>query len=245
MKIAVITPYYKEATDVLAKCHESVMAQSVDVDHFMIADGFPNSAVDNWRAKHIKLHQAHGDNGNTPRGIGAMLAQAGDYEFVSFLDADNWFHSNHLASLLELYQKSRCQVVTSFRTFHTLDGTLIDITEPQEDRLEHIDTSCIMLHRQAFELLPIWLQMEKILGPICDRVFRAAVLHKRFIIKSTRQRTVAFRTQYEYHYSRAGLPAPECAKGSDEFKAAFAYLYTKTGVNNSQNSMGFWPGTYL
>jgi glycosyltransferase involved in cell wall biosynthesis len=245
MKIAVITPYYKESTDVLAKCHESVMAQGVDVDHFMIADGFPNPAVDGWRAKHIKLPRAHGDNGNTPRGIGAMLAQAEDYEFISFLDADNWFHLNHLASLLELYQKSRCEIVTSFRTFHTLEGTLMDVTESQEDRLEHIDTSCFMLHRQAFELLPIWLQMEKVLGPICDRVFLAAVRHKRFTINSTRLRTVAFRTQYESHYRSAGLSVPEGAKGAAEFKPAFSYLLTKDGVSNSLSRMGFWPGTYL
>lgn len=245
MKIAVITPYYKEATDILAKCHESVTAQGVDVDHFMIADGFPNPAVDGWRAKHIKLPQAHGDNGNTPRGIGAMLAQAEDYEFISFLDADNWFHFNHLASLLELYQKSRCEIVTSFRTFHTLDGTLMDVTESQEDRLEHVDTSCFMLHRQAFELLPIWLQMEKVLGPICDRVFLAAVRHKRFTINSTRLRTVAFRTQYESHYRSAGLSVPEGAKGAAEVKPAFSYLLTKGGVSNSLSRMGFWPGTYL
>lgn len=245
MRIAVITPYYKEATDVLAKCHESVMAQGVDVDHFMIADGFPNPAVDGWRVKHIKLPQAHGDNGNTPRGIGAMLAQAEDYEFVSFLDADNWFHLNHLASLLELYQKSRCQVVASLRTFHTLDGTLMDIVEAEEDRLGHIDTSCLMLHRQAFELLPIWLQMEKVLSPICDRVFLAAVRHKRFTIETTQLRTVAFRTQYEMHYRLAGLTVPEGAKGAAECKPAFVYLDTKQGVKNSLRLMGFWPGTYL
>ena len=40
-KVAVITPYYKEPMHILQQCCESVARQGADVDHFLVADGFP------------------------------------------------------------------------------------------------------------------------------------------------------------------------------------------------------------
>ena len=103
MKIAVITPYYKEPIAYLRKCYESVLSQGTKADHFFIADGFPNPELMSWDIKHISLSESHQDNGNTPRGIGAILATAEGYDFIAFLDADNWFHPNHINSMIELW----------------------------------------------------------------------------------------------------------------------------------------------
>ncbi len=245
MKIAVITPYYKEKTEILFQCHQSVLAQGVDVDHFMIADGFPNSEVDQWKVRHVKLPNSHGDNGNTPRAIGGLLAQSGGYDFVSYLDADNWFHSGHLRSMLNMYLETGESVITSFRTFHTLDGFDMRITEPAENKLEHVDTSCLMLHRKAFELLSLWIKMDKSLGPICDRIFYAAIKDNRLSFRSTMKRTVAFRSQYVYHYRLAGLTQPKGLKTSEEFKEAYQFLKTVHGIENCIKNLGFWPLPYL
>src|SRR5271170_4341899 len=99
-RIAVITPYYKEPLAMLRHCHESVLAQDVGADHFLIADGFPSVDFTDAHVKHIALPHAHSDNGNTPRGVGSLLADAEGYDFIAFLDADNWFHPGHLSSLI-------------------------------------------------------------------------------------------------------------------------------------------------
>ena len=96
LKIAVITPYFKEPLEVLRQCFESVQAQGVRADHFFIADGHPRPELELWGVKHVVLPQAHANNGDTPRGIGGLLAEAEGYDFVAYLDADNWFQPNQI-----------------------------------------------------------------------------------------------------------------------------------------------------
>lgn len=243
-RLAVVTPYYREPVAVLERCHKSVIAQGLDVDHFMIADGHPLDIVDGWAASHVKLPRAHGDNGNTPRGIGSLLASAEGYDFVAYLDADNWYHDGHLASLLRLWEQTRSPACASFRTFHDDAGNDIGVRERDEDELRHVDTSCLLLHRSAFGVLPVWLDMPRRLSPICDRVFLAALMHRRLAISSTKARTVAFRTQYRVHYLSAKLPVPEDAKDG-VMQPALDYLATGEGVSQSVGALGFWPLTYL
>ena len=121
-KIAVITPYYKEPLDVLEECHASVRSQGDHVTHFMIADGHAKPEIDDWQACHIKLPLSHGDFGNTPRGVGSTLAQSEGYDFITYLDADNWYHDGHIASLLDHIRETKAHVFSSFLTFHDLSG---------------------------------------------------------------------------------------------------------------------------
>ena len=73
---AVITPYYKESLAVLERCHRSCQEQQGDwpLRHVMVADGHPRPELAGWNVDHIVLPQAHGDNGNTPRCLGAISA---------------------------------------------------------------------------------------------------------------------------------------------------------------------------
>lgn len=223
-RIAVITPYYREPREMLWQCHRSVLDQGVDATHFLIADGFAVPEIDSWNAHHIRLPSAHADNGNTPRGRGSLLAKAEGFEFIAWLDADNWYHANHLASLLALHRQTASPICSSFRTFHALTGEPLAITEADEDALQHIDTSCYLIHESNFDLLRIWLDMPRIVAPLCDRVFLDAILKTGRSIRSTGQRTVAFRTQYACHYQAAGKPVPDGAKGTDFADAAWQYL---------------------
>ena len=244
-RIAVITPYFKESLDVLRQCHESVLAQGPQVDHFMVADGHPVNEVATWNVRHVVLPSAHDDGGSTPRGLGSMLADSEGYDFVAYLDADNWYQPGHLASLLETHQNTRSPVCTSFRSFHRPDGSLLEITELEEDRLQHVDTSCFLLHRSAFEVLSVWCRMPKQMGPLCDRVFLAAIRHARFAITSTRQRTVAYRTLHELHYKQAGLAAPAGFKSGSMIQPGVNWLRTQEGVDESVRRLGFWPLSFL
>jgi glycosyltransferase involved in cell wall biosynthesis len=242
-KIAVITPYYKESLEILDQCHQSVLSQqvNVNVDHFFIADGFPNQALDNWNIKHIVLPNAHDDNGNTPRGIGSMLADAEGYDFIAYLDADNWFHPNHLSSLLGLWEKTRAEICCSFRTLHQLDGTELEgLQEADELSLKHVDTSCYLLHRNAFDSLTIWLKMPKILSPVCDRIFLAGLRHERYRFAFSKEKSVAFRSQYLPHYTAKNIPPPENAK-HDVGVEAYKWLLSINGIKSSTKKLGFFP----
>ena len=175
MKIAVITPYYKESTEVLRQCYESVINQDIStnyvVDHLFVADGFPNEEIMKWNIKHTTLSNAHGDFGDTPRGIASMIADVEGYDFIAYLDADNWYYPNHLSSLLHLHQKTKADVCTSFRSFYTIGGINMAIKENDEESLSHVDTSCYLLSRNSFDALNIWLKMPHYLHALGDRVF--------------------------------------------------------------------------
>lgn len=226
-------------------CHESVLLQTPKTDHILVADGHPNPLIEDWSCKHIILPHSHGDNGNTPRGIGALMALAEGYQFIAFLDADNWYHKDHIASLLSLYEDTSSPICCSFRTYHSLEGSILNAKETDEDNLMHVDTSCIMLHKNASKLATIWALMPKTLSPICDRIFLAASKHFNLQMSSTKTRSVAFRSQYIDHYLQAGIQPPGDLKGLEEVEPAINYLFTKEGIDDCQRMMNFWPGTYL
>jgi glycosyltransferase involved in cell wall biosynthesis len=244
-RIAVITPYYKESEAMLRQCHESVAAQDLPADHFMIADGFPQAAIDGWNVRHVVLPTAHGDNGNTPRGVGCLLAETEGYDFIAFLDADNWYHPGHLSSLHALWRKTGHPVCCSFRTFHRLDGSPLNVSEKQEDDCQHVDTSCYLIHAKAFELSYVWSRMPKPLTPLCDRIFMAAIRVKRFNIAFSRARTVAFRSQYANHYRQAGEEPPVQIKTVDDVRPCYDWMRTVKGVTETVDRLGFYPLSYM
>ena len=246
MKIAVITPYYKEPIEFLRKCHESVLSQDIKVDHFFIADGFPNAQLMNWDIKHISLSEAHKDNGNTPRGIGALLASAEGYDFITFLDADNWFHPSHIHSMVELWKRTQADVCCSFTSIHTLDGAeMIGLQASDQLTFQHVDTSCFFIHKNGFDIMDVWLKMPKRLSPVCDRIFFAAIKWKNHTIAFTKLRTVAFRSQYIFQYIFGRIKTNYKLKPLDCLKPALDYLITRQGIKETKLSLGFYPLSYL
>jgi len=87
--VAVITPYFNEAINKLARCHESVLKQSYPCTHFLISDGPRHRATLPWSVRHIELGRSHADNGNTPRGLGAISAMNEGYDVIMLLDGDS------------------------------------------------------------------------------------------------------------------------------------------------------------
>lgn len=240
-KVAVITPYYKESTEVLRFAHDSVMAQGYGVDHFMIADGHPKLEVQKWNIKHTTLPTAHADNGNTPRFVGSMLAKIAGYKYIAYLDADNWYHPDHITSLKQLIEKTNAPIAASRRTFHALDGAILaGVTGVDEDTNRHVDTSCYLIHRDAFSCISLWSDMPTQLSPLCDRVFLVGIRQKNFQIAFSMQRSVAFRSQYAIHYQMAGLQPPLHAK-QDVSSEPLKWLRTIDGVRLTTRQLGFYP----
>ena len=206
-KVAVITPYYKEPDAELSRCLESVRTQTYSCDHFMISDGFPNHVVEGSSAIHLKLGVAHADNGNTPRYVGAMVALALGYDAVAYLDADNWYESNHIESLVRAQHLTRANAVCSLRNIYLPDGYKLSDCDEEDLNKSHVDTSCYLFTRDVEYLWHLFGQMPKDWGPVCDRVIFSAMQGNN--IEWTSQRTLNFKSNYKRHFYRAGKPIPE------------------------------------
>jgi glycosyltransferase involved in cell wall biosynthesis len=211
MRVAVVTPYYKESDDVLAQCHGSVLDQQAPCDHFLVADGFPNPLVAGWRAEHFVMPRAHADNGNTPRVAGAISAFNLGYEAVAFLDADNWFRPDHVARMMALHRQTGAAACTSNRTMQHPDGSYM-FDDDKNDGRTHVDTSCLFMTRAVLPVLVRWAMMPRQLGPICDTVYWSTICQAGLSHAHDPATTVAFRTTYEADFRRAGLPMPENVK---------------------------------
>jgi glycosyltransferase involved in cell wall biosynthesis len=240
-RIYVVTPYYKEDLSVLARCHASVAGQEVDahVVHVMVADGFPASELATWDIAHVILPDAHADNGNTPRHVGALTARSRGADFIAFLDADNWYLPGHLAAMLRLHAAENCEVTCSWRNFYDENEALLPVEEADEINCDHVDTSCIMMHKAAFAANSIWTDMPRQLSPICDRVFYAGLRRRRYRIGYTREKSVAFTTTYASHYDAVGRQAPMNDK-HDAVQRAQSFALSLEGAGEIMNGLGFW-----
>lgn len=208
MNVAIITPYYKENTETLARCHVSVASQTYkNVFHVMIADGHPNAEIDEWNVVHIKGPQ-HSDFGDTPRLIGSISAISTGADALCFLDADNWFEPDHVEQLLRIYQETRPDVVTATRNLRRTDGSLLGVCI-ESDGEDFNDTNCFFLTKPAYTVLMTWVlkdPREAILG---DRVFWAAVLDAGFTRAHCATPTVNYTTTFARHYQQFGeTPSP-------------------------------------
>lgn len=206
-----MTPYYKEDVATLTKCLESVRGQTVPTDHIMVADGHPQSWIDELALRHIKLDQAHGDYGGVARSIGAILAIAAEYESISFLDADNWFDDNHIENCRELSTTIEyCDYVVARQRVVREDGSIMNVNvEPVET---HVDTNCYYFLRGAFHALPIWGTMPKQASPVGDRFFLSALRGMGLRELISEKVTVNYQSLWELDYIKAGESPPANAK---------------------------------
>jgi glycosyltransferase involved in cell wall biosynthesis len=235
MKVAVITPYYKESLRQLERCHQSVATQTHGCRHFMIADGHPNAALDDWDIEHIKLPHAHGDNGNTPRTIGGLSALNLGYDAFAYLDADNWYHPDHVESLLALIQRTGVSVAFSDRFVVAPDGRML-ANGPEDQEENFADTSCILHTRQAARLIPVWAMMDQTISPLCDRLVVAVARLFGLRHARTGQKTMYFESNYAVHYKLAGQPVPDKVNDPDSDALVAAHSEKK-----SLERMGFSP----
>lgn len=206
-RVAVVTPYYKEPDGELRRMLDSVAAQTAACHHFMVSDGFPNPLARDPRVTHIELGKAHGDNGNTPRYVGAIAALALGYDAVALLDADNWLEPHHVERLVARQHETGAGAVFSLRNIYLPDGTKVDKDDAMEARGIHVDTSCMLLTRGCEFAIHLWGQMPMEWGPVCDRVvFVELTGHN---LARTKNRTMNFKSHYTGTYIAAGRPVPD------------------------------------
>ncbi|HTP40360.1 MAG TPA: glycosyltransferase family A protein [Steroidobacteraceae bacterium] len=208
----VITPYYKEEPALLRRCLDSVRAQTVPTDHLLVADGHAQAWIDAEPVRHLKLDRAHGDYGNTPRGIGALLAASEGAPAILLLDADNWLEPDHVQRCLQVAAATPgTDFVATRRSFRRLDGSLMPIEE--EPAAGFIDTSCYAFFPGSYQLLGLWALMPKQMSAVGDRVF-ALSLGKAGLsgIAITDRATVNYHCLWEAYYRGIGEVPPAQAK---------------------------------
>ena len=211
MRVAVITPYYKEDLNTLARCHKSVVNQThKEVTHFMVADGFPRDYVDTWECEHIKLPNC-ADTGDTPRVVGYAVASARGFDAICFLDADCWLEPQHISEMVDIMKSSNCAVVTCPRNLYHVDGTFMAVDKESDGRAFN-DTNCYLIHRNAYMLIHAWIQKPPGEGLIGDRYFWFEVCKSGVPMARAIKPTVNYTTTYAFHYELNGLPVPDHAK---------------------------------
>jgi glycosyltransferase involved in cell wall biosynthesis len=212
-KYVFITPYFREDRVLIERCIDSVKNQSIMCDHIVIADGFPQNWIDELGVRHLKLDLSHSDYGNTPRGLGALLAVAEQYDGIGFLDADNWLESNHLQLCLEAaaeseWGESGCDFLIAQRYFRRFDETILPIKEEPD----HVDTNCFFFLRGSFSYLPHWALQPKCLAALGDRCFYKLISSKNLNFSSTGMPSVNYFSNWASHYLACGENPPPSSK---------------------------------
>jgi hypothetical protein len=222
-RLAIITPYHKEKRDVLERCIASVKGQTVPVAHLVVSDGFPQDWLDSAGIRHIRLGQEHHDYGNTPRGIGALLAVSEGYEGIGLLDADNWYESRHVEECCRAADSgtgTAADLVIAKRRIVLSDGTRTNFLEEPG----HVDTNCYWFLAGSFHLLHHWVIMPRRASSFGDRVFHKMVQAQRLTTRYTEEITVNYTSDWESHYRICGKTPPPGAKGNVNIFPALEWL---------------------
>ena len=217
LKVAVVTPYYKERDELLRRCLESVQAQThPHVTHYMVADGFPrHDLLAEWpRVRHLPLPNGHANFGNTPRGLGALCALADGMDFVCFLDADNLFLPDHAASVVQAWARAAAaghalDAVFSSRYMFLPGHEHLRLVSPEDaPGRGFVDTNCISLARSAAFMWGAWCNIPPPLACVCDRVMCWLMQHHGLRVMWTGRYTVLYESNWKHTYLQAGIEPP-------------------------------------
>lgn len=209
-RVAIVTPYYQETQALLERCLSSVRRQTLQADHFMVADGHPQDWIDAYcrSGAHIRLNRSHGDAGNAARALGALLAIAEDYEAIGLLDADNWLEPDHVETCLAV-AGGRCDYVVAKRVLRRPDESVMPLADNWP-----FDTNCLFFLRGAFFMLPQWAMIPLRHAKIGDRVFHGLLAQQDLTFVQTDHPTVNYHNLWAASYRALGEPLPPGAKES-------------------------------
>ena len=225
-RYAIVTPYWNEERWLIERCIRSVREQSLPADHILVADGRPEDWIDEESVRHIRLDRNHDDFGNTPRGIGALLAITERYDGIGFLDADNWFEPGHVAACVRGATARGWDYVIARRHLRRPDGSIIDVED--DEVTEHVDTSCFFMLPSSYRMIPYFWMPPRELSPICDRVFFAALQEHRLKAGVLAAKTVNYHCLWRSVYQRAGETPPPQAKADVDWAGLRAWLDSRS-----------------
>ena len=230
----VVTPVGPLHTSALARCIESVRRQSMRTEHIVVCDGFwPDGSVDLRGLQVLRTGARADDFGDTPRALGAALALTEGAAVLAFLDADNWYHRDHVASLVRTWDNSSPAVLASRRMLCEPSGRPIGRCEVSGYDHQFADTSCLALAGDAVSLGTAWGEVPAYAHPIGDRYFWAAICRRVPNLHLSGRVTVGYATSHPADYERCGCMPPAVAKPHAGIRAAIEATYFLQGQNHA------------
>lgn len=208
MRVAVITPYFRESLEQLQRCHKSVADQTYpDVTHFMVADGHPLAEIDSWPVRHMPLPWNHSDYGDTPRAVAAMSACSQRFDAIAFLDADNWYEPHHIETLVRIQAETKAHIVTATRNLIRPDDTRLAVCT-QSNGVDFCDMNCFFFTRPAFGALGQWAFKDPAASIVDDYVLWHIVKSSNARLAHSSEPTVNYRTMWALTYIQHGEEPP-------------------------------------
>jgi glycosyltransferase involved in cell wall biosynthesis len=206
VRVAVVTPTH-DASDVdLDACCWSVTSQDHSCEHVVVDDGSA-VPVTILGARIIRLPRAHADGGNVARAVGSIEAISDGCDAVAYLDADNWYEPDHVASLVALHRETGAVVCSSGRTLCDPLGKKLGVcTDVDGDAF--VDTSCMVLFRPAFAMVAHWFLMPPMERMRGDRYVWGQIVQSGLRRAHSGRPTLNYRTTWANHYRRFGFEAP-------------------------------------
>jgi hypothetical protein len=224
MRLAIVTAYFNEDRATIERCIASVRAQTIPVEHILVADGQPQDWIPGAGVRHVVLDRAHGDFGDTPRMIGLVLAIREEFDAIQFLDADNYVLPQHAAVAEALLNESGAHLLVLKRRFLRPDGSDLNFTIDEDEALQLIDTNCYLFTRPAFPTALKWALIPRALSFIGDRVFRSVFSKVGHPVAVASEPTVGYRCLWEGVYRAAGEePPPGCRDLTEHREKAAAW----------------------
>lgn len=217
-RVVVVTP--TTGTKYLHKCIESVQKQTLlGVVHLIVVDG-PEHAenvhaiLEPFKNK-MPLHTMvlpfnAGSGGWLGHRIYASMAMLLDYDYIAYLDEDNFYDPDHLELMYNLVVKDKLDWTFSLRKIIDTEGKFLALDNCESlGNMSHtilawddflVDTSCYFLTKGVAEAIaPYWLHRARTGGIEADRsVCRFLLNHPTFkgkgVPKHTLNYTVAQRS---------------------------------------------------
>ena len=207
MRVAVVTPRFREPRQWFQQCLDSVRDQTYPCTHIVVNDGADRGPSNSEHVQVIDLPVSLGFIGDPARAIGSVSAVAQGFDAIAWLDADNWYSSNHIGSLVKLHRDTGAAVLTSHRYLHRLDGGPLGPC-PETDGNSFADTSTMMITRAAFGVIPTWFLMEPKYHPIGDRMIWKRITDEGISHAHSGLMTLHYRSAWRFHYEHFGLEPP-------------------------------------
>lgn len=212
MKVAVITPYYKEPKKVILRNIKSVLEQTYDdVMHVLVSDGYPQDWINDWNMHHLVMPNT-GDCGDTPRLVGSAYACAHGADAIIFVDADCWLDREHVQMMVDAQKITGAGVVTCPRKIWCKFTDEYFGVDEESDGVRFNDTNCYLVMRPVFRVIANWSFKPMNKGLIGDRFFWEACLRAGTPIARTTYTMVNYSSDFVCHYEMFGKPTPGDAK---------------------------------
>jgi len=234
MKIAVITAYCSDDFAYIDRCIRSVRDQSTQATHFVVADGcdVPLSNAQLAGVNILRIPIRHHDYGNTPRFVGSHLAIEKGFEAIAFLDADNWYHTDHLSSLVSLHRSTDALIGASQRIICAVDGTPIGLCLLSGTPI-FADTSCMMFFRNATHFGRLWGEIPSDFHAIGDRILWKSIIDEGASQFFTARPTIGYTAKHRSFYERAGIASPPSMRTKTGIREAIRKYYIQYDIDLS------------